>query len=58
MDHSGSPQTPSFEGYSVGQTLTLNVCSRRKHDLSSTILVPIRKLHTRTLSCTMIVDTD
>lgn len=56
MDPSGSPRHSSFEGYSVGQQLTLNVCSGHASGLSSSIQVSIHELHTRTLSCTMVVD--
>lgn len=56
MAESGPPRISSFEGYSVGQTLTLNVCPGHGRDLGSQIRVRVRELHTRTLSCTIIVD--
>ena len=42
--------TSPFEEYAVGQILTLNILA------NSTMRVRIRQLHTRTLSCTMMVD--
>lgn len=36
--------------------MTLNVCSGHTHRFSCSIQVRIRELHTRTLSCTMLVD--
>ena len=56
MAQSDSPRLSSFEDYSAGQSLTLSVCPGYGRDISSSIRVRIHEFHTRTLSCTMLVD--
>lgn len=46
----------AFEDYFVGQSLALTSIPRPRENSSTAIHVRIRKLHTRTLSCTMAVD--
>lgn len=45
-----------FKDYSLGQVLSLNVI--RNHDQASAVVMHarVRRLHTRTMSCTMVVD--
>ncbi|KAF4976071.1 hypothetical protein FZEAL_7218 [Fusarium zealandicum] len=50
------PHTLPLDGYTLDQVLTLRVRPEHSSKLPPTIQVQVRQLHTRTLSCTMVVD--
>lgn len=58
MTLSDVPRCSPFEEYRVDQILTLNVRPEHDHDhvFPRVIHARIREIHTRTLSCTMVVD--